>query len=174
MRGQFLEHVKSWHIDVWLLPEVAPPDRWIPLREKLFWASISSFMCLVRQCVMSLHLNMSSCWVKFDRWIDSEGSDTRSFLLPEAKIDNIWRPEKRTPSRPLDPKNVLKKHKSTLANFFLEPFFMFSQVDSENHHFILFWNFYIANETRGNKKRPPTGILELCARRAKIATLKKQ
>ena len=77
--------------------------------------------------------------MKFDRWIevflDSEGSDARSFLLPEAKIDNIWRPEKRTPSRPLGPTNVPKKQKSTLANFFLEPFFMFSQVDSENHLF---------------------------------------
>ena len=78
-------------------------------------------------------------------------------------------------SRPNQLKIWLKIQKSTLAKFFLEPFLMFSQVDSENpHYFFLIWNFYIANRTRGNKKRPPTGILELCARRAKIAPLKKQ
>ena len=91
MCGQFLEHIKSWHIDailgwqshhwsvggfVCLLPEAAPSDRWIPFKENLLWTSISLFVCLVRQCVMLLHLCAwgSEMLAPPDRWIPLKGN----------------------------------------------------------------------------------------------------
>ena len=91
------------------------------------------------------------------------------------KIDNIWRPEKSSSEQTISPQNLTQKTEVNSRDFFLEPFFVFSQVDSENHHFVfLILKFLHSEQNKRPKKRPPTGILELCARRAKIATLKKQ
>ena len=163
MRGQFLEHVKSWHIDVWLLPEVAPPDRWIPLRENLFLGI--HFIVYV--------FGASMCDVfTFEHVIVLSGVSQMDRM--KWKLTTFGGQKREALSRSFHFKFSLKIQKSTLPIFFVEPFSMFSQVGSENPHFFLIWNFYIANRTRGNIKRPPTGILDFCARRAKIAPLKKQ
>ena len=96
MRGQFLEHIKSWHIDailgwqshhwsvggfLWLLPEVAPPDRWIPFKENLLWTSISFVYYRVScggQTIQMCHSFRGKDWTRESEW--REKSRTNQFV----------------------------------------------------------------------------------------------
>ena len=96
MRGQFLKHIKSLHIDailgsqshhwsiggfLWLLPEVAPPDRWIPFKENLLWTSIY-FLCYRVSCggqtIQMCHSFRGKDWTRESEWL--EKSRTNQFV----------------------------------------------------------------------------------------------
>ena len=73
----------------------------------------------------------------------------------EEKIDNIWRPEKSSSEQTISPQNLSQKTEVNSRDFFLEPFFMFSQVDSENHHhFFLILKLLHSEQNKRQQKEP--------------------